>query len=260
MEISVSSRQKISNSDDILTFPNTKNNDHIIECQDSDQDNQTFEFKFDHSAAGSSDSPGSPYKDSPADHLFRNGILLPHTFPVQPMYYYYGSDQRTNYQRSASRTSSVGSKDSLISSRSNSTNSRSSSCSSSARTSLSADSSSERKLLYYNAMKGYHHQKRPLQQPVLLDQVYGSSRRWQFLTPVPVPVMTQEISLRPKKLKDRPQEEAKAKRRIKTKKKTSAGSWSILRFFCYVLSVCRECHALEPSVRNVSSIHEISNQ
>uniref|UniRef100_A0A7N0SXW9 Uncharacterized protein n=1 Tax=Kalanchoe fedtschenkoi TaxID=63787 RepID=A0A7N0SXW9_KALFE len=193
-------------------------------------------------------SPRSPYNGSPADHLFRNGILLPHSFPVhQPMC----ARRSASYRRSASGTSSLCSKDSLMSSRSNSTNSRSSisSCSSSARTSLSDSSSSDRKLFHKNInIMRHYQQKRPVnhhQRPVL-DQVYGSSRRWQFMiTPMPAKSSQDVISSRPKKLKHGPQEQSKKK--IKP--------WLILRFLRYVLWVCRECHALEPSVRSEISQH-----
>ncbi|KAL2506992.1 uncharacterized protein Fot_30639 [Forsythia ovata] len=77
-------------------------------------------------------TPKTP--DSPADHLFLNVRLLPHIFPLK-------SANSFNYSRS---TSSISSKDSLMSSRSNGTNNRRSNCSS-ARTSTSE--ASERKSL-----------------------------------------------------------------------------------------------------------------
>ncbi|KAL8223689.1 hypothetical protein R6Q57_019164 [Mikania cordata] len=75
-------------------------------------------------------SPDSETDSELADHLFSNGKLLLHTFPLQP---------RSLTSCNLSRTCSVSSKDSLLSSRSTSTNSRSSSSSScsSARTSIS---------------------------------------------------------------------------------------------------------------------------
>lgn len=122
-------RKRSSGSGDIFSFPSTPTPD-----QDSD-----FEF-----GSITPDSPSTdPYKNSPADHLFFNGRLLPHAFPInQPHNIMIIGNSRTT-----SRTSSISSKDSLRSSRSNSTNSRSSSCSS-GRTSSSDNS--ERKLLYQN--------------------------------------------------------------------------------------------------------------
>lgn len=120
------SRRKRSGSGDIFSFPSTPT---------PDQDSDGFEF-----GSITPDSPSTdPYKNSPADHLFFNGRLLPHSFPIQP------PNISVDNSRTTSRTSSISSKDSLRSSRSNSTNSRSSSCSS-GRTSSSDNS--ERKLLY----------------------------------------------------------------------------------------------------------------
>ncbi|VVA16680.1 PREDICTED: probable membrane-associated kinase regulator [Prunus dulcis] len=115
-------RRQKSTSGDTFSFPSTP-----IHEQDSD-----FEFGcFTPDSASSTD----PCKDSPADHLFFNGRLLPHAFPFQPISNgFMGVDSNS---RRTSRMSSISSKDSIMSSRSNSTNSRSSSCSSSARTSSS---------------------------------------------------------------------------------------------------------------------------
>ncbi|CAI9784222.1 unnamed protein product [Fraxinus pennsylvanica] len=122
--------------------------------QDSDPD----EFEF-----GCVTKPGPP--NSPADHLFFNGKLLPHVFPLNR------PANNFSYSRSTS------SKDSLMSSCSNSTDSRSSSCSS-ARTSTSE--ASERKIL---STRG----KVPGKKPVLNPQYnYCSSQRWQFIRPSPV--------------------------------------------------------------------------
>jgi hypothetical protein len=123
-------RRKRSGSGEIFSFPSTPTPD-----QDSD-----FEF-----GSITPDSPSTdPYKNSPADHLFFNGRLLPHAFPVQTP-----NIITIDNSRSTSRTSSISSKDSLRSSRSNSTNSRSSSCSS-GRTSSSDNS--ERKLLFQSKL------------------------------------------------------------------------------------------------------------
>ncbi|KAK9265762.1 hypothetical protein L1049_000077 [Liquidambar formosana] len=216
-------RRKKSSSE--FSFPGTPN---------QDQDNE-FEFGC--------VTPGSPFNDpnknSPADHLFFNGRLLPHAFPIQTTNF--GSD----YLRLTSRTSSVGSKDSLMSSRSNSTSSRSSSCSS-ARTSSSDNS--ERKLLYSSKVAG---KNTPIAREgyqvnrLVLSQPYGSSKRWHFITPAPV--LNPEVSRR-KKAEIVVRKESKSKKQAD--KRTGAGSGFGRRFFWLFLSACKECHAIEPSAKD----------
>ncbi|XVF04256.1 hypothetical protein REPUB_Repub05bG0067000 [Reevesia pubescens] len=213
-------RRKRSSSGEIFSFPSTPNQD-----QDSD-----FEFGCFTSGSPSQD----PYRTSPADHLFFNGRLLPHAFPLQPAATVVGA----NSSRVTSRTSSINSKDSLMSSRSNSTNSRSS-CSS-ARTSSSDNS--ERRLLYHSKFHACNKASK-----IVTAQIYGDSQRWQYITAVPV--LKREVSrrknngvvvkeaLRAKKQGDHHQE-----------KSTNRGkSGACLRFFRLFLLVCRECHAMEPS-------------
>ncbi|XP_057461798.1 probable membrane-associated kinase regulator 1 [Actinidia eriantha] len=175
------------------------------------QVNQDFEFGC--------LTPGSP--NSPADHLFFNGRLLPHAFPFQPV------------TRSASRTSSTGrSKDSLLSSRSNS---RSSSCSNSARTSTSTDSTGRRSVLLH------HHPKQLVtsekKQAVLVGQ-YGGSQRWQFITVAPT--MSHQVSRR-------------RKAEIPMKKagdQSCESSWFGRRFLSWFVGACKECHAIRPSTKD----------
>ncbi|KAA8526816.1 hypothetical protein F0562_008955 [Nyssa sinensis] len=180
-------------------------------------------------------TPGSP--NSPADHLFFNGRLLPHAFPSQP------ANAMRSYSRSASRRSSVSSKDSLVSSRSNSTNS-SSSCSS-ARTSVS--DASERKPLSNGKTGSRTTVSREIYQankPVLIPQ-YGSSQRWQFITPAPV--LKHQVSHQ-KKAEIMALEELRLKNQAKDKARKRSGLCR--RFFRSFVSACKECHAIQPSKRN----------
>ncbi|XP_059664200.1 probable membrane-associated kinase regulator 1 [Cornus florida] len=185
-------------------------------------------------------TPGSP--NSPADHLFFNGRLLPHAFPLQPA----NSTKSTNYTRSMSRTSSVSSKDSLMSSRSNSTSSRSSSCSS-ARTSTSE--ASERKLVPLSLQQAKAGISRTYQanKPAALAPQYGSSQRWQFITPSPG--LNRQVS-RSKKPGIVSQEELRAVKNVQEKSKTRSGSGFGSRFFRSFVSACKECHAMKPSRRD----------
>ncbi|KAK3034994.1 hypothetical protein RJ639_033372 [Escallonia herrerae] len=209
-------------------------------CRNSSGDKFSFptfpvqdkEFEFDHSGCA---TPGSP--NSPADHLFFNGRLLPHAFPLQHNITPYGT-----FSRSTSRTSSISSsRNSLMSSRSNSTSSLSSSCSS-ARTSTS-DQASERKLVPLNEGKvalktTFTRERYEADKPVLINPQYG----WQFVAPVPV--LTHQVSRR-KKAEARVQQESKAKKRADGK--TGAKAGLCRRFFRSFVSTCKECHAMEPA-------------
>lgn len=230
---SMDNRRKKSSSGDTFSFPSTPVHE---------QDSEDFEFGCFTPDSASSD----PCKDSPADHLFFNGKLLPHAFPFQPNNN--GMLLFLDHSRRTSRTSSISSKDSLslMSSRSNSTNSRSStsSCSSSARTSSSDNS--ERKLMYH------HHYSRttPFRSSDRYKtgggaQLYGSSQRWQFITPVPT--LSRDSSVKKKveiaaagKGKTN---KAKKKRKVKVVRRRRL-CW---RFFRWLVSACIKCHAMEPS-------------
>ncbi|KAJ4726346.1 Membrane-associated kinase regulator [Melia azedarach] len=217
-------RRKMSCSGEIFSFPNTPNQE-----QDSD-----FEF-----GCLTPDSPSQdPSRNSPADHLFFNGKLLPHSFPCQqpPT----AASIIDNIYRATSRTSSVSSKDSLMSSRSNSTNSRSSSCSS-ARTSSSDNS--ERKLLYYNRAA----YKTTTASKMVTAQLYGSSQRWQYLTPVPA--LKRDVSQR-KNCGVLLKEELRSKSQREKKKNSERTTGTCRRFFMSFLFACRECHAMEPSTKD----------
>ncbi|XP_008226484.1 PREDICTED: uncharacterized protein LOC103326056 [Prunus mume] len=236
-------RQK-STSGDTFSFPSTP-----IHEQDSD-----FEFGcFTPDSASSTD----PCKDSPADHLFFNGRLLPHAFPFQPISNgFMGVDSNS---RRTSRTSSISSKDSLMSSRSNSTNSRSSSCSSSARTSSSDNS--ERKLVHQNKLgsrASSDRYKGNRANNLGGGQVYGSSQRWQFITAVPVPASLSRDNSRKKAKMDQlegKEKPIKGKRKVRVKTVVVPRSFG-RRFFRWLVWTCRKCHAMEPS--NKSSDHVIN--
>ncbi|KAL5736379.1 hypothetical protein ACOSP7_030948 [Xanthoceras sorbifolium] len=238
-------RRKRSSSGEIFSFPSTPNE----ESQDSD-----FEF-----GCLTPDSPSQdPSRNSPADHLFFNGRLLPHSFPFPPR-------QQTgtlllspdNISRATSRTSSVSSKDSLMSSRSNSTNSRSSTSSSSARTSLSSDNS-ERRFLYYNNNK-VSSCRATMASKMVTAQLYGSSQRWQYLTPVPV--LKREASQKQNngggvviikegsrsKRQQGNNNNKKKKKKIRTGDHHERPKGICRRIFMSLLFACRECHAMEPS-------------
>lgn len=225
-------RRRKSSSGDAFSFPNTPTHDD-------------FEF-----GCVTPDSPiDDPFKDSPADHLFFNGRLLPHAFPFQPAANIIKSNNGlvTAASRFTSRTSSMsssGKEESLTSSRSNSTNSRSSSCSSSARTSYSDCAASERKLIYHGRIRAKHATSR-----VVSGQVYGSSQsqRWQFIT-TPVPASLSREGSRRRKMEVVDQGSiTRAKRQDQRKvvvvKKQQLGR----RLFRWFVSACKECHAIEPS-------------
>ncbi|KAK2638968.1 hypothetical protein Ddye_026763 [Dipteronia dyeriana] len=242
-------RRKRSSSGEMFSFPSTPN-------QDSD-----FEF-----GCLTPDSPSQdPSRNSPADHLFFNGRLLPHSFPFhqrqQPGSTLHLSPDNIS-RATTSRTSSVSSKDSLMSSRSNSTNSRSSSSSSSsARTSLSSDNS-ERRFMYYNNNKVQC--RATMASKMVTAQLYGSSQRWQHLTPVPV--LKRDASLRQNNgggggcgggvgikevSKSKTQQGKKNKnKKIRTSDLHERPKGICRRIFMSFLFACRECHAMEPSTKD----------
>ncbi|KAM1057535.1 hypothetical protein ACFX1X_031145 [Malus domestica] len=237
---SMENRRKKSSSADAFSFPSTP-----IHDQDSN-------FEFGCFTPDSASSTG-PCKDSPADHLFLNGRLLPHAFPFQPISN--GFMVVDNISRRTSRTSSISSKDSLMSSRSNSTNSRSSSCSSSARTSSSDNS--ERKFVYRSKLSSDRYKGNKPNNNISSHQVYGNSQRWQFITAVPVPASLSRNNSRKKVIKvdqlERKGKSVKAKKnsRVKTvvfRRRFLYGR----RFFRWLVSTCKKCHAMEPSKKSTN--------
>lgn len=188
------------------------------------------------------DSPSTdPNKNSPADHLFFNGRLLPHSFPFRSSPSAATANSALTASRGTSRTSSIGSKDySLVSSRSNSTNS---SCSSSARTSSSDNS--ERRLLYCRQGSKSSASNGALgSSKAVSARVYGSSQRWQFMAPVPA--LSRDSSRR-RKVVERNEKQEKKAAAAKAKKR-SRRPWRLgRRLFRWILTACRKCHAIEPS-------------
>ncbi|KAJ7948679.1 Membrane-associated kinase regulator [Quillaja saponaria] len=213
-------RRERNDSGSSFSFPSTPN-------QDSD-----FEF-----GCLTPDSPSSgSYITSPADHLFFNGRLLPHSFPFQqqpPA----TTNMYDNNSRTTSRTSSISSKDSLMSSRSNSTNSSRSSCSiSSARTS-SSDCSERNRLMYLqnkNKVTCKSHDQ---------PNKTVNSQRWQYITAVPV--LNREYSSRRRKnIEVVGKKEVVKGKKMKTTRVKLSFVRRLLRWF---LTACKECHAMEPS-------------
>ncbi|KAG5254955.1 membrane-associated kinase regulator [Salix suchowensis] len=152
-----------------------------------------------------------------------------------------------NIYRGTSRASSVSCRDSLTSSRSNSTNSSRSSVSS-ARTSSS--DSSERRRFHNNTTRT----KTPLASKAVMAQLYGSSQRWQHIMPVPAAVLKREDSRR--KSGGILVEEGliSSRKHVEKGKRDRAGIWR--RFFRSFLVACRECHAMEPSARDIDMLQE----
>ncbi|XP_061338258.1 uncharacterized protein LOC133285099 [Gastrolobium bilobum] len=214
-------RRKKSTSGDSFSFPSTPN-------QDSD-----FEF-----GSLTPESPSSyPCRTSPADHLFFNGFLQPHSFPLS---------QQHHPIVTTSRTSSINSKDSLLSSRSNSTNSRGSSSCSSARTS-SSDSSERR--LFHNKVSSSGKAAYMVNRSVV-------SQRWQYITPVPA--LNRDVSKRRRGDMQQGKEEGTKRKKKKNKKDKVRGVR--LRFgrriFRWFVMACRECHAMEPSKNHKKEIRK----
>lgn len=180
-------------------------------------------------------TPKSP--NSPADRLFLNGRLLPHDFPCPPMK---SLSFNTTLSRTMSRTSSVSSKDSLMSSRSNSTNSRSSnsSCSTSARTSTS--DVSERRVLMNRSRSARKKPEMYTANRPSLSKQYGN---WQYVTQTPV--LTRKAS-RKNKAETDIQQGSKRKKQGDKGKPSGGFFW---RFFRWFVSACNECHAINPSKR-----------
>ncbi|XP_057766561.1 uncharacterized protein LOC130987018 [Salvia miltiorrhiza] len=178
----MNSRTKRSSSGDKFSFP--------VINQDSDE----FEFT----------SPNSP-----ADRFFSNGKLLPHAFPVQ-----------THNSFSYSRSTSIGSKDSLMSSRSNSR----SSTSTSARTSTSEASERRR--------------ERSVRPAAMSCQC--QSRRWQLIAAAPVLKHHGSRSTRTETAVDR-----KASRGADGGCHKGSKSWFKSNFLKSFVSACQECHAIK---------------
>uniref|UniRef100_A0A1J3HSV7 Membrane-associated kinase regulator 1 n=1 Tax=Noccaea caerulescens TaxID=107243 RepID=A0A1J3HSV7_NOCCA len=190
-------------------------------------------------------SPSCPSQDSftensPADHLFFNGRLLPHAFPAAS----------NNPKLSVSRTTSE------YTSRSNSTNSRSSICSSSSSTSYSPRMSSfngnnnnnnsplDRKPLDLSppiSMCGKTVNKPRMKATEMVTaSLYRSysSQRWQYITPAPVK-RSRGIRVGGRKKKT-----ARMKKMSEERGGSRVMNWW-RRILMAAIFACRECHALE---------------
>lgn len=215
----------------------------------SDESAPEFEFG---SLTPSSPSQDSFNENSPADHLFFNGRLLPHAFPSANSIY---------TKRSISSTTSE------YTSRSNSTNSRSSfgsnssSASHSPRTSSCNSNKNNNSPINHkpldlkpmmisrcgqtenttkrcsNSSPQYKRRKATEMVTASLYRSY-SSQRWQYITPVPVK-MSGGIRVGGRK-----------KKAARVRKKTEERRGSRLmklwrRILMAAIFACRECHALE---------------
>ncbi|KAF8083560.1 hypothetical protein N665_0765s0003 [Sinapis alba] len=185
------------------------------------------EFEFG-SLTPSSPSQDSFTENSPADHLFFNGRLLPHVFPAP--------NTNNNSRWSISRTTI---------SRSTSTNSRSSFGSSSSTSNYSPRTSS----FNGNSNTTINHMPLDVKPPTKMKAVEMvkaslyrsySSQRWQYITPAPVK-RSGGIRVGGRKKK-------KKAVRIRKKGEERRGS-RVMKWWRRVLMAaifaCRECHALE---------------
>ncbi|CAL9220914.1 unnamed protein product [Arabidopsis halleri] len=214
----------------------------------TNSDEPTPEFEF------GSLTPSSPLQDSftensPADHLFFNGRLLPHAFPAPTSIY---------TKRSISSTTSE------YTSRSNSTNSRCSFGSNSSSTSQSPRTSSCNinknncpinqepldlkppisrcgKTVNTTSNSSYSlpHKRRKATEMVTASLYRSySSQRWQYITPVPVK-MSGGIRVGGRKKKA-------ARVRKKTEERSGSRVMKLWRkLLMMAIFACRECHALE---------------
>ncbi|WOH00221.1 hypothetical protein DCAR_0519579 [Daucus carota subsp. sativus] len=198
--------QKDQLVDDMLAIPVEPIQNHKPEL--------VFEFEF--------VTPESP--STPADHLFLNGRLLPHKFPFPPTK---TLSFNTTLSRSMSQTSSVSSKESLMSSRSNSTSSRSSSSTSTStrvRT-MKGEAKSLRKKQEVSAYR-----------PSLSPQ-HGS---WHYVTQTPV--LKRKVSRKSRAGSDLQQ----GSKRKKQDYRGERNGWFLWRFWRWFLSTCSGCHAINP--------------
>ncbi|EOA32084.1 hypothetical protein CARUB_v10015331mg [Capsella rubella] len=206
---------------------------------DADEPSPEFEFG---SLTPSSPSQDSFNENSPADHLFFNGRLLPHSFPAASSMY---------TKRSISSTSAT----SAFTSRSNSTNSRSSfgsssnSTSHSPRTSMSCNNNMSHPITHNKTLdtkplnsrcgKTVNSTSRKATEMVTASLYRSySSQRWQYITPVPVKMSGGiRVGGRKKKVP-----------RVRKKTEERRGSrvmklWR--RILMAAIFACRECHAFD---------------
>ncbi|CAH8260562.1 unnamed protein product [Arabidopsis lyrata] len=217
------------------------------ETTNSDEPPPDFEFG---SLTPTSPSQDSFTENSPADHLFFNGRLLPHSFPAASSIY---------TKRSISSTTSE------YTSRSSSTNSRSSFGSNSSSTSQSPRTSScninknnspnnqepldlkppisrcgKTVNTTNNSSYSSPQYKRRKATEMVTASLYRSysSQRWQYVTPVPVK-MSGVIRVGGRKKKA-------ARVRKETEERRGSRVMKLWRkLLMAAIFACRECHALE---------------
>lgn len=215
--------QYISHVNLFIPIHNPTMNNHHRHKKSSSGENFTFPAM----------SPDIQIDTELADHLFSNGKFLLHTFPLKPAALTTCTFSRTC---SVNSSNSTNSKDSLVSSRSTSTNSRSSSSSSScssARTSTS-DSSLARVPIKNIVFSG----NGPRSPVHYGNNYYPPVQRWQFMAPAPV--LNRRASLRRKGEYEKRKESSEKRKCYKRK-------GYCRMFFRWIVSTCKECHAMEPS-------------
>ncbi|ESQ48450.1 hypothetical protein EUTSA_v10021913mg [Eutrema salsugineum] len=202
----------------------------------TNSDEQPPEFEFG-SLTPSSPSQDSFTENSPADHLFFNGRLLPHAFPAA----------NNTLKRSVSRTTSE------FTSRSNSTNSRSSfGSSNSSSTSYSPRTSScngNNSLINHKPVdlkpptrrsgENVNTARRKATEEVRASLYRSySSQRWQYITPAPVK-MNGGIRVGGRKKKT-----AMMRKKAEERRGSRVMKWW-RRILMAAIFACRKCHALE---------------
>ncbi|KAK1395589.1 hypothetical protein POM88_005452 [Heracleum sosnowskyi] len=194
------------------------------------QDDHVLEFKF-CSVMEAGDSP-----ESPADHLFSNGRLVPHDFP-------FSSSKSLNLaSRSTSWGSSKDGSEFSSSSWSNSCSSsqRSSSSSSSSLTSTSHSISERRVLIRARRPRSSAIKRAPetYKAHKHVSTAEHGSRKWQFIAAAPV--LNGNVLPKGGKVKVRNRAES-ADQKVPRNKEEGKSNRSWRRFFCLF-----EFHAIEP--------------
>ncbi|KAL0743581.1 hypothetical protein Bca4012_085094 [Brassica carinata] len=196
-------------------------------------------------------SPSQDLENSPADHLFFNGRLLPHVFLVP----------NNNTKWSISRTTSE------YASRSNSTNSRTSFGSNSSSTSNYSPRTSS---FNGNNNTTINHRSLDSKPP---PSMYGetvnttkikavemvkaslymsySSQRWQYITPAPVK-RSGGIRVGGRK---KNKKAARIRKKVEGRRGSRVMRWW-RRILMAALFVCRECHALEGASERLKALKE----
>ncbi|KAL8144983.1 hypothetical protein AgCh_003267 [Apium graveolens] len=199
-------------------------------------DDHDLEFKFCRVI-----EPGeSP--DSPADHLFSNGLLVPHDFPCSSSKHLNLASRSTSWgsSKEGSEFSSSSRSNSCSSSQRSSTSSCSSS--SSSRTSTSNAISERRVLIRARRPRSSANKRAPEAYKVhkhFSTEEHGS-RKWQFIAAAPV--LSGNVLHKSGKVKET-SIAGVADKKVSKNKKEGKSNWR--RFFCLCVSACSEFHAIE---------------